>query len=188
MLIQRSFVQAQGLGTSPHHYHLSPLTRSAPAGTHDLIAATGILEADGPIDGTEIPLSSIPETESSDPPPVWSRQYKGEIKLGPSVGSSFRAPNLIVTFLVAIRVKSVSSYNVSWWTVADLLVVVVVQESETISNSIYQSTSSLLSVQATQEATIFLHPPSRTRWISYSLLRIFTRQSEIDLGLREGGL
>lgn len=59
----------------------------------------------------DIPLSSIPEVEGSDPPAIWSRQYKGEIKLGPNVGSSFRAPNLVLTFLVAIRVNCLGTGN-----------------------------------------------------------------------------
>lgn len=77
LLVMRCFVQAQG--------H---------TGTHDSIVARGtITTAEEPV-----------EMRTGN---GWSKTYRGEILLGSNVGCSFRAPNLIVTFLAVARVEYV---------------------------------------------------------------------------------
>ncbi|KAM0753262.1 hypothetical protein T439DRAFT_323903 [Meredithblackwellia eburnea MCA 4105] len=81
-LVQRSFVSAQGL-----------------SGTHDICVGRTQPTVDGPEDGTWIQKLSDDENE-----PVWGKRFTGSLKLVPSIGSSFRVPNLVVQFYLTVRV------------------------------------------------------------------------------------
>lgn len=67
----------------------------------DTISASGEVEDEGPPEGEYITRkSSIDGGES----PVWGKRMKGSLKLTSSVGSTFAAPNLSVSFLLVFRV------------------------------------------------------------------------------------
>lgn len=61
-----------------------------------MVVARGIVRPDGPSEGVAVPR----DLEGEDEPAVWSKRLSGDIKLVKQVGSSFRAPNLAVQFLV----------------------------------------------------------------------------------------
>ncbi|KAK4048210.1 hypothetical protein OIV83_004915 [Microbotryomycetes sp. JL201] len=82
-LVQRALVCAQGL-----------------VNVHDKVVATGIVQEHGPAEG--IPIQ--PDREGEPEPACWEKRFKGVIALGRGVGSSFKAPNLAVSFLVVVTV------------------------------------------------------------------------------------
>ncbi|KAI5477556.1 hypothetical protein MNV49_006144 [Pseudohyphozyma bogoriensis] len=79
-LIQRAFVSAQGL-----------------SGTHDVLVAKAEAFDDGPAE-----TDSLSDAEGAERA-VWARRYRGTIQL--NVGSSFKAPNLVVQFMVNVHVS-----------------------------------------------------------------------------------
>ncbi|ORY87438.1 hypothetical protein BCR35DRAFT_38591 [Leucosporidium creatinivorum] len=82
-LVQRTHISAQGLSNA-----------------HDSVVAQGTLEEDGPSEGSAVERDREGEVE----PAVWEKRFKGSLSLSKAVGSSFRAPNLTVQFLVAIYI------------------------------------------------------------------------------------
>ncbi|KAM0789361.1 hypothetical protein ACM66B_000192 [Microbotryomycetes sp. NB124-2] len=90
-LIQRALVCAQGL-----------------VNVHDQVVATGVVQEHGPAEGVAVQ----PDREGETEPATWEKRFKGVVALGRGVGSSFKAPNLAVSFLlvVTVAVNGIGNY------------------------------------------------------------------------------
>lgn len=68
---------------------------------HNLVVAIGTLTDHGPTQGTAL----RPDLTGEEQPAVWEKRFKGVFTLSRSVGSSFKAPNLAVSFIVSLYIR-----------------------------------------------------------------------------------